>query len=408
VGGDTNANGLLDLTETWTYTASRVVTAGQFTNTGTVTANSPAGGQASDSDSASHVGQGGGIVIPPDKTNASLPFVHIVDPAAGALMTRFLAYEISYRGGVRVATGDLNGDGIDEIITAPGRNRAPLVRVFDQAGNLLTQFNAFAKTFKGGVDVAVGDFNGDGKNDIAAAMSYAGSQVKLFRNTSSGAIPYSPITFVAHSSFFPFGSSFKGGATVELADMGTPISPGGVKQLNSAVFDGKAEVIVGNGPGMRSTVKVFAHFSGKPVAVRTFRPLGATFRGGLSLDVARIDGDLVPDIIVGAGNGGASRVEIWSGANPNVLLRGFNAFTAADTPSFNAPVHIAAGVPNGNGIAETILAAQGSDGATRQIRRFNALTADLVDAFFETSPDFSGAYFLATLNVGQAPAGQAP
>jgi hypothetical protein len=35
-GGDTNGNGRLDLGETWTYTASRIVTVGQYTNIGKV------------------------------------------------------------------------------------------------------------------------------------------------------------------------------------------------------------------------------------------------------------------------------------------------------------------------------------------------------------------------------------
>ncbi len=37
--GDTNSNGRLDTTETWTYLATRTVTAGQYTNTGTVNGN---------------------------------------------------------------------------------------------------------------------------------------------------------------------------------------------------------------------------------------------------------------------------------------------------------------------------------------------------------------------------------
>src|SRR5205085_2510826 len=43
-GGDTNGNGLLDLGETWTFTASRVATAGQYTNVGTATGTPPPGG----------------------------------------------------------------------------------------------------------------------------------------------------------------------------------------------------------------------------------------------------------------------------------------------------------------------------------------------------------------------------
>src|SRR6185436_12121954 len=62
-GGDTNSNGLLDLTETWTFTASRIATPGQYTNTASATGTPPAGaGQpitATDSDN--HFGAGGGI-----------------------------------------------------------------------------------------------------------------------------------------------------------------------------------------------------------------------------------------------------------------------------------------------------------------------------------------------------------
>jgi uncharacterized repeat protein (TIGR01451 family) len=57
--GDTNSNGLLDLTETWTYTKTTTALAGQQTNTGTVTAqdsNSPPGTAASASNPSNYFG----------------------------------------------------------------------------------------------------------------------------------------------------------------------------------------------------------------------------------------------------------------------------------------------------------------------------------------------------------------
>jgi len=57
--GDTNGNGLLDLTETWTYTQTATAVAGQQTNTGTVTghdANNPPGTTVADDDSAIYTG----------------------------------------------------------------------------------------------------------------------------------------------------------------------------------------------------------------------------------------------------------------------------------------------------------------------------------------------------------------
>ena len=44
----------------------------------------------------------------------------------------FLAYDASFRGGVRVATGDVNGDGYPDIITVPGPGGGPNVRILRQ------------------------------------------------------------------------------------------------------------------------------------------------------------------------------------------------------------------------------------------------------------------------------------
>ena len=67
----------------------------------------------------------------------------------------FFAYDPSLRGGVFVATGDLTGDGVDDIVTGPGSAEGgPDVRVFDGvSGNLVRSFLAYAPTFTGGVAV---------------------------------------------------------------------------------------------------------------------------------------------------------------------------------------------------------------------------------------------------------------
>src|SRR5262249_47256870 len=63
--GDTNANGLLDTNETWTYTAFRIATPGQYTNVATATGTPPpgAGPAVTDTDSDNHFGVAPGIHV---------------------------------------------------------------------------------------------------------------------------------------------------------------------------------------------------------------------------------------------------------------------------------------------------------------------------------------------------------
>ena len=86
------------------------------------------------------------------------------------LVASFLAYSPAFRGGVEVAVGDVNGDGTPDIITGAGPGGGPQVEVFDgtklkevqangtlPASALLASFYAYAASFTGGVNVAAGD-----------------------------------------------------------------------------------------------------------------------------------------------------------------------------------------------------------------------------------------------------------
>jgi len=59
------------------------------------------------------------------------PRVKVYDAATRQLKLSFLAYESSFTGGVRVAAGDVTGDGIPDIITATGSGGGNRVRVFN-------------------------------------------------------------------------------------------------------------------------------------------------------------------------------------------------------------------------------------------------------------------------------------
>jgi len=335
------------------------------------------------------------MVVGPDKGNASKPWIHVVSRDTGELVTRFLAFEESYLGGVRITTGDLTGDGIPEIVAVRGRNSTPDVRIFDLEGNLLKEIQVFPASFNGGVSVAVGDVDGDGRNDLVAGMSYLGSQVVVFRNTT--AAPGSALTFEQGKSFAPFGASFIGGVVVAVADMGELQGDAFVANL-----DDKAEIIVGNEAGMSPTVKVFEYASLR--TVRTFYPFNSAFKGGISLDVARVNEDLIPDIIVGTGPTGGSNIEVLDGAiGGKATLLGFTAYSAAETSSYNVPVRVAAVDDDGDGWADVIVTAQGTNGTTGIIKVFGLTApAQLVGQFPGNLPnpsDFASAYFVSDLRT---------
>src|SRR4051812_46349965 len=102
------------------------------------------------------------------------PMVQVYNPD-GTLLYSFQAYDASFRGGVRVAVGDVTGDGVADIVTAPGRSGKPQIKVFDgTSGTEVANFMAYAENFRGGVYVAVADVNGDGHADVVTGADAGG------------------------------------------------------------------------------------------------------------------------------------------------------------------------------------------------------------------------------------------
>ena len=186
-----------------------------------------------------------------------------------SVLASFFAYAPAFTGGVTVAAGDVNGDGKAEVITGAGPGGGPHVKVIDGAalgsGNPATvqlavsqplrSFFAFTSTFAGGVFVAAGDVNGDGQADvITGAGPGGGPHVKVFSGADNSLL----------SSFFAFDPAFTGGVRVAAGD------------LNA---DGKADIIAGAGPGGGPHVKVFDGTS--PAVLASFFAFDPTFLGGV-------------------------------------------------------------------------------------------------------------------------------
>jgi len=106
------------------------------------------------------------------------PRVRVLDGATGSELANIIAYEDDFRGGVNVAVGDLDGDGRDELIVGTGEGGGPRVRVFDGVGGMLRyEFLAYEETARGGVTVAAADLDGDGTAEVITGSGVGGGPV---------------------------------------------------------------------------------------------------------------------------------------------------------------------------------------------------------------------------------------
>ena len=151
--------------------------------------------------------------------NGGGPQVRIFD-TNGKVKSSFMAYDKNFRGGVNVAAGDLNGDGKAEIVTGAGVGGAPQVRIFDSNGKLKANFIAYDDNSRGGVNVAIGDVDGDGQNEIITGTGKGGGPiVRIFNGAGK-----------LKTSFTAYDNNYHDGVFVAVYDINN---------------DGVAEILTG-------------------------------------------------------------------------------------------------------------------------------------------------------------------
>ena len=205
----------------------------------------------------------------------------------------FFAYASTFTGGVRVALGDINGDGNMDVITGAGPGGGPQVNVYNVnpstgAVSLQKSFFAFsAPSFTGGVYVATGRTNADIYEDIIVGTgATGGSRVQVYAGSATGVVTSSTL-----NDFFAYSPAFIGGVRVAAGDRdGDWIDEVITAPASNAGYNIKSFKTNGQG--------------NSPTVVDNFFAFNNTISvGGLSIASGYLNSGNISDIIVGTSNG---------------------------------------------------------------------------------------------------------
>lgn len=285
--------------------------------------------------------------------------VRAVDLAGNVQSQPISPFEPTFTGGVRVASGDVNGDGIADIITAAGPGGGPHVKVLSGSDrSQLHSFFPYTPSFTGGVNVAAGDLNGDGVADVITGAGVGGGgHVRVFDGNNAAPI----------RDFFAFDPNFTGGVRVAGGD------------ING---DGRDDIITGS--TVNGHVKVFDGRTGNES--RSFNAFATGFTGGVFVASGDVTGDGIDDLVAGA-DSGLSLINVFAGPDfgaPSVI-----------TPfgGFSGGVRVAVGDLTGDGRAD-LIAGSGPGGGDVRIFDFARGTTIDLQPF---GASYTGGIFVAAI-----------
>jgi hypothetical protein len=358
--------------------------------------------------------------------------VRVYEAASGNPYFTVTPYESSYTGGVRVATGDLNNDGFDDIVTSTADGGAARIRIYDGLTRVpVSDFFAFEESFRGGAEIAIGKVEGFGVNKgvgnklIVGAGTNGGPRVTVF-NVNPSPVVTKALVATPLYDFFAYEQSQRNGARV---------ASGNVYGITGA--DARDFIVTGAAPGGGPSVKIFdgrdlaqqIPLTDTPSAKGAFFAFDQNNRSGVSVAVGKLRGVSDPsaatsDIVVASGD----VVRVFS-AGSGALLREFalpqtdgsitgssgfgsgnstNPSTGSSNfgntggglvtvgggvnPNGTGGVRVAVTDRNSDGISDIIVGA--SSGQLPRVRIFSGTSFAELDNFLAYSSSFIGGVFV--------------
>jgi hypothetical protein len=299
--------------------------------------------------------------VPTDSFLFQLPadgtyFVQVAHSSAGGTGNYTIRAEIVKESMVATGAGSGGGPHVRAVEAADGFPRVDLL--------------AYAPAFAGGVRVATCDLNGDGFPDVLTGPGPGNApHVRAFNGVTGDQLP-GPA-----GSFLAYAPTFLGGVFVACRDVNG---------------DGRADIILGPGPGLAPHVRVLD--GGTLASLHEFFAYDPAFAGGVSVAAGDVTGDGAADLVTGPGPGGGPHVRVLAGGT----LAPIHDFLAYD-PNFLGGVFVAAGDVNGDGTADLVTGP--GPGGGPHVRVLAGGTLASLHEFFAYDPAFFGGVSVATGDV---------
>jgi subtilase family serine protease len=328
-------------------------------------------------------------------SGANDPNVQVYDSVTHQLMYTLNPFGTGFSDGMRVATGDVNGDGAPDIVVAEGTGGAPLVAVYDGTnGQLIREFNPFSDSAATGAYVSVTDLSNDGKGEVVVGRGAGASgQVVVYSgaDVSNSAILNASLSPVW--TFTPYGIAFTGGVSVSAAVSNPGASGGGFGGGGGGGSIGNKSGFIATAPISNQLPMVEVYSYTKKALVSRFFAYSQSYTLGLTVAAGDVNGDGMIDVVTAPNDPSANAaVEVWKG---NSTATSFT-MTGTITPYSPTPaggIHIALIDTTGDGQLDIVTAPGSTGGSSPVLKSFNGLSLQEYTGW-EFNPGFLGGVFV--------------
>ncbi|MFA6097975.1 MAG: carboxypeptidase regulatory-like domain-containing protein [Patescibacteria group bacterium] len=328
-------------------------------------------------------GQQDFVVVPRGESGPNLrAYKYNIHTKDIELLAWTMVYDESYRGEINLATADVTGDGITDIIVSPDKG-GPNVRVYHYNSNTQTLeldgwFMAYQETFRGGVMVEIGDVNGDGLKDIITyPQENGGANIRAY--TYNSAIS----GFELIDWIMPYENSYRGSLSVKVYDLDK---------------DGQAEIITAPATNGGPNLRVYSYNSATAkFELKDWEMVyDSKFRGGIGLTISNLDSDAFREVVVYPLENGGPNVRVYeydAQGQLNLL-----DWTFAYAENYRGKISVSVADLDGNGASSLIVSPLSGGGPNLRIYDVTDGQLTLTNWFMAYGQSFRGGVLTKFIN----------